>query len=416
MALTEGVAASIRYKFYASGTMAANAEPDTAAEPGGASGGKLLRRVSAGLNLKKDTTRSQGILPSRQVRTFRHAARWVEGPIAGELSPGTYTDFFEAIHRDAAQAFAAKNETDYTSVAASASASTFTFGGGDPVADGLRVGDLFRFSGLSAAANNGRNFIVLRFSGANNRTVEVFPAPAEMATPDTAFALAVPGKRSMVAGSGHVRRKLAVEIFREDIDRSRLFTECRAHGYKVTTSATGIVGVSFDFTGRNMHRLKDGAAPYFAAPDAITDTDGCDAINGIARVAGRTVGVVTGLNFGVALSADAPKVQQKFPPDVLLGTANGTGELSLLLDDSDFGQVFDDETEFEVLSWLTSSTAPGAPSCVFYMPRCKATDAPETVQGEGSQALSIPFQMQEYVGDAPGVPKTTIRLHDTEWS
>ena len=413
--LTEGVAASIRYKFYASGAMAANAEPDITAEPG-AAGGKLLRRVAATLNLKKDTTRSQEILPSRQVRTFRHAARWTEGGISGELSPGTYADFFEAIHRDTAQAFADKSETQYASVAASASASTFTLGGGDPVADGLRVGDLIRFSGLTATANNGRNFIVLGFSGANNRTIEVFPAPAEMATPDTAFGLTVPGKRSMVPASGHLRRKLAAEIYREDIDRSRLFTELRAHGYRVTTSATGIVGVSFDFTGRNMHRLKDGAAPYFAAPDPITDTDGCDAINGIVRLNGVRVGVVTGNNFGVAASVDAPKVQQKFPPDVLVGTANGTGELSVLIDDSDFGEVFDKETEFEVLCWLTSSTAPDAPSVAFHMPRCKATDAPETVAGEGSQALSIPYQMMEYLGSAPGVSRTTIRMHDTAWA
>lgn len=414
--LTEGVATSILYKFYQSGQMAANAEPDLAAEPG-PGGWTPVRRVSSTLDLMKEATQSAEILPSRQVRTFRHSGRRAEGNIAGELSPGSYFDFFEAIHRDTRRAAAAVpplTQATHATLAADAAAGTLTFGGGDPVAAGLRVGDVVSATGLSEPLNEGARFIVLGFSGASNRTVEVAPAPATMPA-DATFSLALVGASTEVPRSGHLRRKLAVEIFREDLDRSRLFTEMRLNSYRVTTGATGIVGVEFGLMGRNMHRRGPGLAPYHdpATVGALSETQGCDAVNGVVRARGRRMGVVTGLNFGLALAADAPRVQQKFPPDILLGTARGTGELSVLVDDSDLAEVFDREEEFEVTSWLTSGEERDAHSVAFHMPRCKATGAREAVAGEGSQALTIPIQLLEYLGDAPGVPRTTIKMFDT---
>ena len=132
MPLAEGSAARFAYKFYADGTMITNAEADIATAPG-STGGRILRRVSAGLNLRKNATRSAEILPSRQVRSSRHTSRRVEGPLDGEFSPGSYFDFIEAAHRDTAAPIlpSGLTEVQLTSAAADSTTSKFTFGGGD---------------------------------------------------------------------------------------------------------------------------------------------------------------------------------------------------------------------------------------------------------------------------------------------
>src|SRR5689334_4657515 len=98
MAIAEGSAVSLRYKFYASGTMVAATEADVSTDPG-ASGAQVLRFTQTNINLATNSTTSQEIIPSRQLRSSRRTSRHVAGTITGELSPGTYFDFFEAALR-----------------------------------------------------------------------------------------------------------------------------------------------------------------------------------------------------------------------------------------------------------------------------------------------------------------------------
>src|ERR1044072_5265904 len=98
MAIGEGSAVSLRYKFYSSGTMTAGPEPTPTTAPG-ASDAQVLRYTQTNLNLAVNNTTSQEIIPSRQLRSSRRTSRHVAGTITGELSPGTYFDFFEAVTR-----------------------------------------------------------------------------------------------------------------------------------------------------------------------------------------------------------------------------------------------------------------------------------------------------------------------------
>jgi hypothetical protein len=84
-----GVAKQVRYK----------AQP-TWATPPAASGAQLLRRVTSDLNKKKGTFESNEITSTAAARLPpRHLV--VEGSINGELSPGTWKDFFAmALRRD----------------------------------------------------------------------------------------------------------------------------------------------------------------------------------------------------------------------------------------------------------------------------------------------------------------------------
>src|SRR5215469_10785102 len=63
-------------------------------------GGKYLRRVSSDLALNKDTYESQEILVSQQIRDARHGVHRPQGTFAGQVSPGSFNDFWQGILRN----------------------------------------------------------------------------------------------------------------------------------------------------------------------------------------------------------------------------------------------------------------------------------------------------------------------------
>lgn len=412
MSIAEGVSVRVTYKAQAAGTMTANTEADIATVPG-ASGGQVLRRVSSTLDLSKDTYESAEIRADRQVADFRHGVRRVSGNISGELSPGTYFDFMEASNRDTATAGVVLDETDLTSCVADNATSKFTFGGGDPVALGLGVGMVFRFANLSVAANNAQNFTILSFGGASNREVTVTPAPTDNAS-DTAFTLTVPGKTTIVPASGHVRRLFGFEHYHEDLDIARLFTECRAHGYRISLPATGLATIEIPITGRNMRVLTAGNAPYFTSPTAAGTEGITAAVNGVLLVAGSVVGVVTGMELNAEINVSAPAVVgQNFVADIILGRYRLSGQVTALFDSATMLNAFLNETEVAILVRLDATSDANTEAVSFYLPRVKFGGAAIPAQGEGEQVVTLPFQALVYGGTAAGVPLSTIRIHDT---
>lgn len=412
MPLSEGVQARLTYKFYSSGVLSSNTEAVPATAPG-ASGGRLLRRVSSSLNLRKNTYRSNEIRADRQIGDFRHGGRRAEGSISGEFSPATYFDFIEAAMRGTKVASITDSNTEFTSCAADAATSTFIFAGGDPVTEGYSVGDVIRFTNLSEVANNNRNFTILAFGGTSNRTLTVTPAPTTMAA-DTSFSVTRPGVTVGVPSSGHVSRLVAIEDHAEDADISRLFTECRVTGFRMDLPAEGMATFETMLMGRGMQVLSGAAAPFFTAPTAITSTGIAAAVNGVLLVGGVRVGVVTGLQINFAMEAEAPAVVgQLFPPEIFLGTADVTGTATALFEDAALLNNFLNEDEVAILARLDASGAAAADAVTVYMPRVKFTGGDLQRSGQGAQPISLPFTALRYLGSAAGVPQTTIRVVDT---
>lgn len=415
MPLAEGVSARVAYKVHSTGVITPGVEPDFATDPG-ASGGQILRRVSSTLALSKDTYQSNEIRGDRQIVDFRHGVKRVQGNISGELSPLTYADFFEAAFRGTWAAAASGDETDFTSVAADNATSKFTFAGGNPVTEGFRVGQIMRFSNLSDADNNGKNYLILGFGGTNNREVTVYPAPDTMSA-DTAFSVASVGKRLVNPSSGFVSRKYAIEIWNQDVDVARLFTECRCGGFNAQLPASGIGTVDFDFMGRNMMMYEDGSAPFFTSPAAETTTGVVAAVNGLLRASGETIAVITGLNIQMQLSPSAdPVVGSNLVPEIFLGRANVSGQLTAFFENADLINDFVNENEIELLAYLTTTSAVNTPALTFYMPRVKLGGADLQTQGEGGQSITLPYQALKStaVEASTGIASTTLQICDTE--
>lgn len=416
MSLAEGVQASIRYKAYATGVISSNTQPTSSVDPA-ATGGQVLRRVSSSLKLAKDTYQSNEIREDRQIADFRHGVKRVTGSLTGELSPATWFDFIEAACRGTKSASVITlGPSALTSLSADNTTSKFVAAAGNPVTLGLRIGDVIRLTGMSDADNNTKNFLITSFGGTQNRNIFVYPAPDTM-TADTSFSLVTVGKSIYVPNtlSSFVSRKFAVEHYNSDIDISRLFTECRVGGFTMQLPPTGMATIEVPMMGRDMEVASGGSAPFFASPTAAGTTGILAAVNGLLRVGGTTVGVVTGLNVQMNLNPESnPVVGQNFVPEIFLGRANVTGQLTAFFEDATLINDFKNETEVSVLAYLAASSANAAQAMTIYLPRLKFGDADVATQGEGGQSITMPFQALKADGLTAGDEATTIRITDTE--
>lgn len=414
MTISEGVAVTVRYKSYASGVMTENTLDDIASAPG-TSGGQLLRRVASTVEFTRDSYAATEIRSDRQETDFRLGTGSVTGDISGEYSGKTYFDFLSAAHRDTPVTAVTITQADTTSMAASASGSSFTAGSGDLVALGLVVGDVIRFTGMSTAANNAQNFTILSFNTGNTVMI-VTPAPTDQAG-DTSFSLVRPGSATMIPSTNHVSRKFAIEHYAEDNDYSRLFVECRVSKYVLTMPATGLVTIATTLNGRWVYDLGSTASPYFTAPTANTNTGIMAAVNGLLLVNGTSVGVVTGVTLTNEMAADIGKVVgQNFAAAIALGHNMVTGQLTAYLNGSLIPSLFSAETEISILIGLDATSATDTPTTKIYLPRVKLTSAAAPAQGEGLQTITSAFRALKYTGSAAGVPVTTVRIVDSEAS
>lgn len=412
MSLAEGSAVRISYKEYSTGAIDSNTKPVSSVDPG-ASGAQTLRRTSCSLNLSKDTYQASEIREDRQIADFRHGVKKVQGSINGELSPATYWDFIEALCLSTQSSAIAKTESDYTSVTADNATAKFTLGAGNPVTDGYRVGQILRFTDLSVAANNSKNFEILSFGGTNNREITVYPAPTDMSS-DTAFNMTSVGKRVFMPSSAFTYRKYGVEVYHEDKSTYRLFTECRVGGINFNLPATGMATIEVAMTGRDMESGEGTDAPFFTSPTAITTSRILASVNGLVRVNGIAQGVITGAQINVTLNPSSdPVVGQDFVPDIILGRMTVTGQLTAFFEDLTLVNYFIDEDEVDILLYVTTSNADAADAMTIYLPRVKFSNAEIGLQNEQGVPITLPFQALKYEGSTAGVDQTTIAFCDT---
>jgi hypothetical protein len=353
--LSESTRERLILKLYASSAIDVNIEPDPTVDPA-ITGGQILRHVSHNLGLTKDSYRPNEKRDDAQQSMGAHGSRTVPGTINGYLSPGTHKIPFQAVMRSAWTTPLALSEADLTSAAFDATAKTVTFGGGDPVALGLRAGGSFDAGGMATAANN-RKFAILGFSGSNNRVVSIYPAPVTE-TADMAFTIATaPYLINPSSDDTRTNYKAALEVRNPDIDLSRFYTELRFGGFDLTIGVNANVGLNFHLLGRNRKVLTGADSPFFTSPTAETTTDIPTSMQGLLLLGGNILGVVTGLNIKVDLAAEAAK---DINPDGLvaginLGNFMLTGDFTVFLTDGVVLSAFDDETELGLLCWLPSS-------------------------------------------------------------
>jgi hypothetical protein len=358
---------------------------------------KVLRRVTCSLAPGKDTYQSQEVRTDQQIADFRHGTKRPGGGIESELANVAYDDILEALLRGTWATGATALAAVYTTIAAAittgsagakGSVGTLTWTAGDPVAAGFRLGDVVRLAGAGFAANEAKNFRIVGFGGASNRTISVTPAPAVVAA-QAGTSMSVQGKKLLC---GTQIRSFTAEVSYPDIDVSEQYTGMRVGSGAFRLPPNGMATASFGFMGKDQQILDAANAPYFTAPVAAGTNGIFGGSNGSVRLAGGERLVVTGLdvNVDLGLSAD-PVIGSDFVPDIFYGRTVVTGNVSFLLEDKALINYFMQEQEADIVSQL--DTAAALPDFItFNMQRVKLGGATKTIGAQGGVVVSCPYQ------------------------
>lgn len=360
------------------------AESTFGTAPSGAGASQRLRRVSSALNLTKDTFASNEVRPDQQIAVFRHGGRRAGGAIQGELSTLTYDDFLEALLRGTWVAGIAKSNTEFTS--ATIASGVITFGGGNPITEGFKVGDVVRFTNLSVTANNNVN---TRITALTATTMTTTPALADN-TADTSFNVVVVGKKLAM---GTTKRSFTIEQSYPDPDLCELFKGCRVAGASLQVPPTGVATINFEFQGQDAAVLTGASAPYFTAATAAGVTDVLTGIDGSLRVGGQELAIVTGMDLQIAGNMSSSAViGSNLVPNIFPGRLVVTGNVSFFLQDEVLISAFANETEVDIVVQLEASGAAPQEFIVLNMQRVKLGGAQKQIGADNGVMVQAPFQ------------------------
>jgi hypothetical protein len=399
MTIAKGTAKQVGYKKESAfGTLA------------GASGGKLLRRVTASFNLTKDTYESGEIRTDRQISDYRHGVRKAEGTLNGELSPASYADFMAAV---VAKEFAAgASATAAIEIVQVGEVYGLNRSTGDFVTDGFKVGTVVRLTGAGLSAGNvGVNLLVTHVTD-TVLTVSVVNGDALVEEgPVADVTVATVGKTTQVPTSGHTDNSYTIEEWYSDIAQSEVYTGMKVKSVAVKLPATGLSTVDIGFAGKDMAQA--GGTQYFSSPAAQNTNGIFAAVNGVMLVDGAPVALVTTADFSIERATEnATAVGSNSVAEIFTGRIRVTGNLSVYFQDGEFRSKFDNEVPVSIVLVLTTDSAKDSEFVTFTLPKVKLGSFTKN-DGELGVVAATSFQALLNEDTSAGLPVTTIAIQDS---
>lgn len=380
----------------------------------GATGGKLLRRVSANFNLAKETYQSGEIRTDYQIADMRHGVRSVAGSLNGELSPGSYADFFAAAVARDFTAGATASALTLTIAAGTAPLWTVTRSAGSWLTDGFKIGDVIRLSGGTLdAANVAKNLLIVTLT-ATVATVIVLNASALTAQSNIASTTAtVFGKKTFAPISGHTDRSFTVEEWFQDVAQSDVYTGLKVNTVGLSMPATGLVTCDFGFMGKDL--AQTGATQYFTSPTAQGTSGVFAAVNGALVVNGAVVALLTGINLNISRNmSNGTVVGSNSVVEIFEQRIMVEGDFSAYFENATFRDMFKDETEASIVVALTTGSAKDSDFMTVVLPRVKVNS---NDRDDGEVGISAQHSFMALLNAAGGTgastERTTISIQDS---
>lgn len=376
------------------------------------SGAKQLRRVTSQFNQKAEELQSAEIRQDYQIADYRHGSLSTEGSLSGELSPGTYSDFFAAA---LAKNFAAGGSTTGASltIAVSGSFYTITRAAGSWLTDGFYVGNIIRLTGAGfTPANVGKNIQILSMT-ALVLTVRTFDDNTLTAEgPIAAAGAAVVGKQTFAPLTGHTSDSFTVEEFYGGgVNVSEVHTGNKVGSVAVQLPASGFCTVDFTFMGKGM--MQTGASQHFATATTASTTGLTVGVSGSVLVNGVPAGVITNASFNIDRGLEpAVVVGSKYAADIFDGRINVTGNFSTYFENEVYRDYFIDETKISLVFALTTGSEANAEVISFVLPSVKLGSSSRN-DGETGIVQDHSFQAILNTVTTTGLPATTLLIQDT---
>jgi hypothetical protein len=376
-----------------------------------------LPRVTSDLDLNKETYKSNALRTDMQRADFRHGTRSVKGKISDELKVAVHEDFFETFCRQTWQA-APTTGALLTVAAASTTGNigTFTRGAGSYITDGFKVGDVGRWTGWAApaAANVGKNMMIVGLTPLVMTAITLDGSPIVAKAAGDSVTFTLKGKKTWIPLTGHTNDLYTIEHFYSDINESEIFDSCRLASMNLNLPSTGMATIDLEFLGRDMTTQSQLGA-WFTAPAAPVNGTALSAVNGVVVVGGVAVGILTGLTIaGTANASVGQVVGSNVSPDIFMGAIEITGNLTAYFSDVTLRDMFNKETEAQIICAFTTDNTPGADFLAFTMPRVKAGGATKD-DGEKGLVITMPYTALLNVNGGAAVNSlaTTLSIQDS---
>ena len=374
-------------------------------------GGTALPRTSSNLDLKKASYTSNTIKLSQQRSDMRHGIRSVDGTISGELNVGVYQLMEASVLRQAWQAAASTGALSV--VTAAATGPQFVRSAGSFFTDLLKVGDVIRWAGFTASANNDKNFLITALTATEMTGVFLNGNSVVAESEGTSVTGTIQGKKTWIPQTDHTRDYYSIEHFHSDVLQSELFTDCMLGQMAVKLPATGMASIDFPVMGLNMTA---GTTQQLTSPTPATEGGNIAAVNGALYVAGVAVGLITGMDITVNGNVTAPGgvIGSNVDPDLFPGAFNVTGSATVYFEDTVMRDMFLNETEVAIIAAFTAGEEADADFKTYVMPRVKFSSASKD-DGEKGLIQTMAFEAIENIdgGTGTNAEATTIVIQDS---
>lgn len=397
--IAEGIRKQIAYKKETTfGTLA------------GASGAKLLRRVTGTFNLSKETYQSEEIRTDYQISDFRHGVRSVEGTLNGELSPGSYSDFIaSALAKVFVNGVTATGAS--ITIAGSGPSYTVTRAAGSFITDGFKIGDVVRLTAGAFNANNlNKNLLVTGITATVLTVIVLNGSTMTAEGPIATATVDVFGKKTFAPLTGHTDDSYSIEEWSSDITQSEVYAGCKVNTVGFQLPATGLATVDFGFMGQDQAQV--GTSQYFTSPAAQGTAGIFAAVNGALLINGAVVALVTGLTVNINRNMSMePVVGSNITPDIFEGRIVVDGEFTAFFTGGTFRDLFRNETETTLVAALTTSSVKDADFMTIVLPRIKVNSDNRT---DGETGIVSTHSFQALLNSSnTNYDLTTIAIQDS---
>lgn len=350
---------------------------------------KYIRRVTFDLGLSREQFSSNEITSTAQTSSSRSGTDSVEGTLSGELSPGSYDDFFAALLRG--PWVNGVTPAALTNVASSSVDNSLARAAGSWITDGFKDGDFISIAGFTApaTANNIRANIL---SVTASKIIVDRPLVTKAA--GDSITVAVLGKKLSVplAPLDRTNDSFTIEQGYTDIGAYRVATGCKAVSCSIGVQPDSMVTAEFAFLGKD--EVSSGTA-YFTTPANPSTTGSLAGNSGVLIVDGQPSAVITDFSLEINGNAEAGKTIGNEQPDgtrpavdIFLGRIGVTGEFSAYFLNDDLYNKFRDEDDVAVSFYFKGD---GNEAMVIKLPRVKLGGAKPDDKETGGLMQAIPF-------------------------
>lgn len=380
------------------------------------SGGQLIRRETAMLNVQKDSYENNEIVSHQQSTGATHGIARTMGSINGLLSGASYQDFLGSLVRKAWAAVTPITSLSLT-IAASGSNYTVTRSAGDFLTGGIKIGDVIQLTGGGLNSNNtAKNCVVVGVT-ATVLTVNVLASGLTLTAegPIASCTVTVMGKKVFVPTSGHTNDYYTFEEYFSDLTRSAVYPDVQIASCDISLPATG--NASSDFSLVGLGAVTQSGTQSLTTPTAATTTSVFGTVAGAVYVGGTRYSNITSVSVKIdgQVQAGEAVVGSNTVPDVYRGRIKVSGSFSYLYDADTLSAPFLNETATSLVIALADARTAAANTFGIVMSRVKlfSSDADD---GEKQIVRTVNFvaEIDSSGGAALANNQTIISLQDSQ--